>query len=246
VLAGVQRHADPGHPPDRAAPHAGAVDHDLGVDPAELGLDPTHPAVLPHDARDLAALDDPCPVLARPLGQRLGDIDRVGLAVRRDVDGAREVADGDQRVQRFGLGRREFEHLETARAAHRGLAPQLGEPGGSAREADAAVLLEAGRLPGFRLEAEVKLRRVFREAREIRCRAQLADQPGSVPGGAAGQLFPLQQHHVAPAELGQMVGDRAADHSAADDHRLRVTGQISSHDVLSLGAGPIFSKAEHG
>ena len=99
VLAGVQRHAHPGHAPDRAAPHAGAVDHHLGADRAELGLDAGHPAVRLGDAGDPAALDDPGAVLARALGQRLGDVDRVGLAVGRDVDGAGEVADLDQRVQ---------------------------------------------------------------------------------------------------------------------------------------------------
>ena len=97
------------------------------------------------------------------------------------------------------------------------------------------MLLEAGRLPGLGLEAGVELGRVFGEAREVRGRAQLADQPGGVPGGAGGQLLALQQHHVAPAELGQMIGDRAADHAAADDHGLRLARQILGHHMTSPG-----------
>ena len=43
------------------------------------------------------------------------------------------------------------------------------------------------------------------------------DQPGGVPGRAAGELLALQQQHVGDAELGQVIGDRAADDAAADD-----------------------------
>ena len=177
---------------------------------AELGLDAARPAVLLQDARDLAALDDPRPVLARALGERLGDVDRVGLAVGRDVDRAGEIADLDQRIQRFGFGGRQLAHLEAAGAAHRGLAPELGEAALGAREADAAVLLESGRLPGLGLEAPVQLGGVAREARQVRGRAQLADQAGGVPGGPGGQPLALEQHHVPPAELGQMIGDASS------------------------------------
>ena len=47
--------------------------------------------------------------------------------------------------------------------------------------------------------------------------AQLTDQPGGVPGRARGQPALLEQEHVGPAELAQMIGHRAADDAAADD-----------------------------
>src|SRR5690606_32177585 len=121
----------------------------------------------PGDARDLAALDDPGAVLAGAFGQGLGDVDRVGLAVGRDADGAGEVADLDQRVQRARLGRGQLLDLETAGAPERRLALQLDQTGLGARECDAAVLLEAGRLAGLRLEPEVELGGILGEAREV-------------------------------------------------------------------------------
>src|SRR3954470_9612370 len=48
-------------------------------------------------------------------------------------------------------------------------------------------------------------------------RAQLAHEARRVPGGPAGEPPLLKQHHVAPAELSQVIGDRAADHPAAND-----------------------------
>ena len=90
---------------------------------------------------------------------------------------------------------------------------------GGAREAEAAVLAEAGRLPGLGLEPGVELGRVLGEPGQVLGRAQLADQPGRMPGRARGQLLALEQQHVRASRAGQVVGDRAADHPAADDHR---------------------------
>jgi hypothetical protein len=53
-------------------------------------------------------------------------------------------------------------------------------------------------------------------------RAHLADQAGGVPGGAAAQPPLLEQHHLAPAELRQVVGHAHADDAAAGDDDLRV------------------------
>jgi hypothetical protein len=38
-----------------------------------------------------------------------------------------------------------------------------------------------------------------------------------VPGRAGGQLVAFQQHHVVPARAGEVIGDRGADGTAADD-----------------------------
>ena len=160
------------------------------------------------DPGDLAALDDPGAAHARALGQRLGDVDRVGLAVARDEDRADQVVDREQRMARLRLGRaraprprgRRSRPIEAARL-------QLDEALRGAREAEAAVLAEAGRLPGLGLEPGVELGRVLGEPGQVLGRAQLADQPGGMPGGARGQLPALEQQHVPPAELGQVIGD---------------------------------------
>src|SRR3984885_4308874 len=44
---------------------------------------------------------------------------------------------------------------------------------------------------------------------------------GGVPGGAGGELTLLDEQHVAPADLRQVVEDARADHAAADDHGSR-------------------------
>ena len=55
-------------------------------------------------------------------------------------------------------------------------------------------------------------------------RAQLPDEPGRVKRRPAGELGAVEQHHVALAELGQMVGDRGTADAAADDHHARTVG----------------------
>ncbi len=121
VLARLERHVDAGHAPDLAPPHAGAVDHDLGGDRPALGEDAGDPAVCPGDAGDFAALDDRRTAHARAFGQRLGDVDRVGLAVRADEDRPDQVADLEQRIARPGLGGRDHLDLEAEGRGHRSL-----------------------------------------------------------------------------------------------------------------------------
>ena len=238
VLAGVQRHAHAGHAADLAAPHPGAVDHHLGADRTELGLDAGHPAARRVMPVTLQPSMMRAPFWRAPLASAWAM--SIGFAwpsagmwmaparSPTSISGYSSLASaGDSswtsRPQARPIAAWRLSSVEAA----------LG-----AREADAAVLLEAGRLPGLGLEPEVQLGGILREPRQVGRRAQLPDQPGGVPGRAAGQLLALEQHHLAPAELGQMVGDRAADHPAADDHRLRVAGRISSHDVLSLAPCP--------
>ena len=52
------------------------------------------------------------------------------------------------------------------------------------------------------------------------------DEPGGVPGGARGELVPLQQEDVAHAERGQVVGDAAADDATTDDDDVGARRQL--------------------
>src|SRR5262249_48376607 len=47
----------------------------------------------------------------------------------------------------------------------------------------------------------------------------------------------LEQQHVLPAELGQVIGDRAADDAAADDDDLCVGGELRGHASFYARAG---------
>ncbi len=50
-------------------------------------------------------------------------------------------------------------------------------------------------------------------------RAQLSDEAGSMPGCAARETALFEQHHVFPAELGQVIGGRTPyDATANNDH----------------------------
>ena len=76
---------------------------------------------------------------------------------------------------------------------------------------------------------------VFRELGHPPRGAQLPDQAGGVPGGAAGELLALQQQDIGDAELGQVIGDRAADDAAADDHDVGAGGERGGHASASIG-----------
>src|SRR6266700_6954127 len=50
-----------------------------------------------------------------------------------------------------------------------------------------------------------------------------------MPGRAAGQLPPLEQHHVAPPQSRQVIGGATADDAAADDDDPRLVGERLDH-----------------
>jgi hypothetical protein len=70
----------------------------------------------------------------------------------------------------------------------------------------------------------------LREPRHVVGGAELADETGGVPRRAAGQLPPLEQHDIAPAEARQMVCRAATDDAAADDDDTRLGGKCLDHE----------------
>ena len=55
-----------------------------------------------------------------------------------------------------------------------------------------------------------------------------------MPRGPRCELRALQQHHVAPSELREVISDRAADDAAADDHDARLRGKRFAAHGLSF------------
>lgn len=53
-------------------------------------------------------------------------------------------------------------------------------------------------------------------------------QPCGVPGGAAGELIPLHQHHILPASLGEVVRHTAPDDAASNHNNTRLRGLRST------------------
>ena len=178
-------------------------------------------AALDPDPGDRRVLEDARATHLGALGERLRGIDGIGLAVLGQEDAAHQIVDHQQRPAFPDLAGREHIDLQAKGLAHRGAATQLLEACLGLGHADRAVLPEAGRLPGLGFQRVVQVGGVLGQFRQVARRAQLPDQPRGMPGRAAGQFPTLEQHDVADAQLGQVIGDRAAGDSAADYHDAR-------------------------
>ena len=122
------------------------------------------------------------------------------------------------------LGHGDDVRLHALGLGHVGGAEQLGHPVAGGGHPQRAALVPAGAQAGLRLQARVQLAALQHQPGQRRVRAQLPDDPGRVPGRAAGELALLEQDDVGPAQLGQVVGHAAAHDPAADDHDLARCG----------------------
>ena len=229
VLAGVKRHVDADGGRKRAGPHAGREHHRLRRNRAFWRVHARDALAVVADGGDGDVFADQHAAVPRALGERAAHVDGVGLAVRGDEDPAHHVVDGDERIALLDLVGAEHVDAEVEHLGHGRAALQLLEAALMGGERDRAVLLEAGGLAGLRFEARVKLGRILGELGHPLGGAQLADEAGGVPGGAAGELAALQQHHVGDARAREMVGDGAAHHPAADDDHAGRARQVRSH-----------------
>src|SRR5262249_8963831 len=200
-------------------------------------LDSRGGAVAPEDRRHRRLLEDAHAAALGTLGERLRRVDRVGLPVLGKKDRADDVARLDQRVERRRLLRRQHLDLEAEAARHRGAAAQLLEALLRTGDAERTHLLEAGGLAGLLAEGAIEVGGVLCEARQVVRGAQLADQAGGVPGGAAGELAALQQHDVAAVPPRQMIGEAATDDAAADDDDPSLSRK-RAHDASPRAARP--------
>ena len=222
VLHGEDGQLDADHAPDLARPQAAGVDDVLGVHVALVG---DH---VPAAVAALLAVDDAR--LAHDLGAadlgrlRVGvrDAVRVDVALDRVVHRADEVLLLEQREQLLGLGDRDQleVHAEVAAARLGHLQPV--EALGRAGEHDAAGDVHAAGLAGDLLDLLVELDRVLLQLRDVRVAVDRVHAARRVPGRARGQLGALDQHHVLPARLGQVVEHARAHHATADHRHLHV------------------------
>ena len=202
--------------------HMPSTQHDgIRGDESVPGLYANGAAAFHADPGDRGILEDARTAQLGALGERLRGVDGIGLAVLGQEYAAHQVFDHEQRPAFPDLASREHIDLQAKGLAHRGAATQLLEARLGLGHADRAVLPKARRLPGLGLERVIQIGRIFGELGQVARCAQLTDEPGGVPGRAAGQAPALQQHDVADAQLGQVIGDRAAGNSAADDHDAR-------------------------
>src|SRR5580765_302102 len=67
------------------------------------------------------------------------------------------------------------------------------------------------------LDLAVQVDRVLLQPRDVRLAVEGVHAAGGMPGRAGGELTLLQQQHVAPADLGEVVEHAGADNAATDD-----------------------------
>ena len=182
------------------------------------------PAVLGMDRRDFRVFEYLRAAGPGALGQGHGGVGRVDLAVVGEIDRADQVVDIEDGVEFLGFAGTEQGDFDTAGLAQIGAPAMLLPTRLIGGDADAAVLLEADGLAGLGLEPLEQLHGVFGEPRQGEGAQHLAHQAGGMPGGAAGQGSALEQNHIGPAQLGQMIGDAAAGDTAADDDHAGLSG----------------------
>ena len=169
------------------------------------------------NGRHLDAFDDFGTVLARALGKCLGDVGGVALAVERQMHCAHHVGHIQMRIHLRDVFGGHFTDIDTKRAGQRGCAVDLFLAFLGQGHGDRTVLLHARGNAGLFLQLGVELGGILRQPCHVLTRAQLAHKASGMPGRAAGQLSAFQQNDIGPAQLGQVIGNRAAGHSAAND-----------------------------
>ncbi len=217
MFGGMHRHGNAAQAPDLPGPLAGAIDDDLGLDRAPVRDDAGDRAIAGFDRGDARLLEDPRAAVARALGERLRQIGRVGLAVARQPGAAGEIVAAHDRPFRRALARAQQLAGDALSCRHRRHAAEYRHALRRPRHGEAAALLPARGKPGLGFEPRVQLGAVADQARHVRMRAKLADEARRVPRRAARKPTLFQHRDIAPAELGQMIGDRAPDDAAADD-----------------------------
>ena len=240
VLDRVQRQGHAAAQCELAAPHPAAQDDVLRPDRALVGADAGGAAVGVFDVEDADVLQDRRAAVAGALGQREGELLGDDLAVVGQPGGAEHVVGPQERPLLPGRVGADEVDVHPEPLGHGGGPAKLGHPLGRPRHDEAADLLPPGRVAGLPLQPGVQLGAVLVDPRHAVAGAEPADQPGRVPGRAAGEPALLQQDDVVPAELGEVVGDATADDPAADDDDLRLAGRRGVHAGTSANQEPVF------
>ena len=229
--------SSPARRPTRAAEGPAALTTRGRVDAPLARAHAAHAIVLAVDPGDVDALRDAHPQLARPPGEAVGDLRRSGHAVLRPPHGGDEVVDAQGRHQRLRVLGRDAAHVDAE-------APLEGHP---LLEAAQIVLVgheeQVADLPVADVDAEL-LPEVLEHANGLQREADLrlggelgADAARRLARGAGAHGLALDDDDVAQSAAGEVIGDAAADDSAADDHRACRAG--NAHGLIGLLGAPV-------
>jgi hypothetical protein len=230
VLDRDHGNVEPEHLPGSPGEVAGGADHVLAGDVAAIGLDQPLAAGRALDAEDGRVAVDLAPARPAPLGQRLGEVRRLDVAVVRVLDGTQEVLRLAERPDLLHLRGREHVHPDAQRVGDalvgHELVPAVPRPG----EADVRDRLEADGLARLLFQRPVKRHRGPVELADGVAHVEQRQEAGGMPGRAGGELLPLEEDDVAPAELRELVERGDPDHAAADHDHARMRPHGSSPD----------------
>ena len=211
------------HRADLPAPGTCRVDDVLAPDRVAAGMD--HPCARGGAFNPLHRLMTPdlgAP-RTRARGQRMRGERRIHVPVIRLVDRTEQAVHSHQRIdpgQLLGGEDPEFMADELSEPLH---VTKLRHPLGRTGDAQCSARMEAGRLTGLgRQHVAVQTHRGRAHLHDGGVVGEVGAEPGRVPGRARGQLALLQEHDVAPAAPGQVVGERDAHDAAAHDHYLGI------------------------
>ena len=210
-------------PTNLARPQSAGVHDILGAQRAARRVELPFAAGEPADGRDRRLAVDLRAGIARGLGIGIGDAARIDVAVVR-IEHRRSIVRGvDERIARAHLV--EIDEMQADLKMLR-----LGVLGLEKfglvfrdRQVNTAGLTNAAGDARDALDLLVQLDGVGLERGDVGVAVERVNAACRVPGGAGGEIPALEQHHVAPAKLSQMIQNTRAHDAAADDRYPRVT-----------------------
>jgi len=104
-------------------------------------------------------------------------------------------------------------------------------------DGQAAHVVQTAGLAADGFQLFVELDGVTLQRRHVGVRVEGMEATGGVPCGSGGEFRSLDQHHVLPAELGEVVQHAAADDAAANDGHLHMGFHLSVPSFI-LAANP--------
>jgi len=167
MFGSVQGDIDPRLAPQLVSPHTPAVDYVFSLDFPLFSRNTSSTAIFLQDTGDCDSLEYRGAAHFCALGQCLGGVDGVGLAIFGEVDRAGQVAGIDHRPHSPRFRRRHDLHLETETLGH-GRAPfEFLETRLARGDAQRTPLHESRGLPCFSLQGFVKPGSVLSEAGQV-------------------------------------------------------------------------------
>ena len=194
---------------------------------ALMGEDPGNPRVLEKSSAAESGT----------LGERLRHVRRIDAGVIRKIKRRLEVADIGQRPHVFDLGGGDFMRFDAETIGHVNAAAHLLGLVRRHRQLNGAAADEPGCLPGLRFELAIKVLGIFGEPSLRFGVAKGSQKSRRMPGGARRELRLLEQNDVTASALGEVIRNRTADDSAADDDDARLLRQIFVAHVMPANLG---------